>query len=250
MTEAEFLAALRTLPLHPGANGLSDDSASLGQYVLTTDTIVETIHFLPGDLPGDVAWKLVVTNLSDLAAKGATPVGVLLNYPLSGGAWDTAFLAGFAHVLRSFDTPLLGGDTVSLPHGAPRILTLTAIGSAAAATPLRSGANPGDLLYVTGTVGNAGAGLAIARGKPGPDELLDAYRRPQPRLAEGRALAPCSCDDGRVGWPADRRAAHGRDIGAGGDDRSCRDATLPSLSRLCRPHPRHPPCRRDRGRRL
>lgn len=119
MTEAEFLAALRTLPLHPGANGLSDDSASLGQYVLTTDTIVETIHFLPGDLPGDVAWKLVVTNLSDLAAKGATPVGVLLNYPLSGGAWDTAFLAGFAHVLRSFDTPLLGGDTVSLPHGAP-----------------------------------------------------------------------------------------------------------------------------------
>lgn len=72
----------------------------------------------------------------------------------------------------------------------PRILTLTAIGSAAAATPLRSGANPGDLLYVTGTVGNAGAGLAIARGKPGPDELLDAYRRPQPRLAEGRALAP------------------------------------------------------------
>lgn len=190
MTEAEFLAALRTLPLHPGANGLSDDSASLGQYVLTTDTIVETIHFLPGDLPGDVAWKLVVTNLSDLAAKGATPVGVLLNYPLSGGAWDTAFLAGFAHVLSSFDTPLLGGDTVSLPHGAPRILTLTAIGSAAAATPLRSGAKPGDLLYVTGTVGNAGAGLAIARGKPGPDELLDAYRRPQPRLAEGRALAP------------------------------------------------------------
>ncbi|MGH6613959.1 thiamine-phosphate kinase [Sphingomonas sp.] len=190
MTEAEFLAALRTLPLHPGANGLSDDSASLGQFILTTDTIVETIHFLPGDLPGDVAWKLVVANLSDLAAKGATPLGVLLNYPLSSGAWDTAFLAGFAHVLKSFDTPLLGGDTVSLPQGARRVLTLTAIGSAAAATPLRSGARPGDLLYVTGTIGNAGAGLAIARGKPGSDELLDAYRRPHPRLAEGRALAP------------------------------------------------------------
>ncbi len=113
----------------------------------------------------------------------------MLNYPLSGSAWDTAFLSGLRHVLETFATPLLGGDTVSLPRGAPRILTLTAIGGDAAAPP-RSGAKPGDLLYVTGTIGDAGAGLAIARGKPGHDDLLAAYRRPHPRLAEGRALGP------------------------------------------------------------
>ena len=86
MTEAEFLAALRRLPLHPGALGLADDAARLsGDFVVTTDTLVEGVHFLPDDPPGDVAWKLLAVNLSDLAAKGATPVAVLLNYPLSGG---------------------------------------------------------------------------------------------------------------------------------------------------------------------
>jgi thiamine-monophosphate kinase len=191
VTEAEFLQRLRTLPLHPGALGLRDDAARLGGYVLTTDTLVEGVHYLATDPPGDVAWKLLATNLSDLAAKGARPAGVLLNYPLRSGAagWDDAFLAGFAEALAHFDTPLLGGDTVSLPAAAPRVLTLTAIGEDAPAPP-RSGAQAGDLLYVTGTIGDAGAGLAIARGEPGPAALLAAYRRPQPRLAAGRALAP------------------------------------------------------------
>ncbi|QNA86248.1 thiamine-phosphate kinase [Sphingomonas sp. So64.6b] len=187
MTEADFLTLLRTLPLHPGAQGLTDDTATLGPYILTTDTIVETIHFLATDPPQDIAWKLVATNLSDLAAKGATPVGVLLNYPLSDTAWDRAFLAGLGRALENFDTPLLGGDTVSLPKGAPRVLTLTAIGTDAAAPP-RSGARAGDALYVTGTIGDAGSGLTIAQGKPGPAELLAAYRRPQPRIADGRLL--------------------------------------------------------------
>ncbi|WP_375380286.1 thiamine-phosphate kinase [uncultured Sphingomonas sp.] len=189
MTEVEFIAALRTLPLHPGARGLTDDAAVVGPYVLTTDTIVEGVHFLPGDPPGDVAWKLVAQNLSDLAAKGARPEGVLLNYPLTDDAWDRAFVAGLAEALAAFATPLIGGDTVSLPQGAPRVLTITALGTDAAAPP-RSGARAGDGLWVTGTIGDAGAGLAIALGADGPDVLLAAYRRPRPLVAEGRALAP------------------------------------------------------------
>ncbi|HVI97795.1 MAG TPA: thiamine-phosphate kinase [Sphingomonas sp.] len=191
MTEAEFLAALRTLPLHPGAHGLLDDTAALDGLILTTDTIVEGIHYLPGDPPEDVAWKLLAANLSDLAAKGAAPEGALLNYPLapSPSGWDEAFLAGLGGVLDRFACPLLGGDTVSLPADAPRVITLTAIGRASDA-PTRDGAQAGDALYVTGTIGDAGAGLRIARGAPGPGTLLTAYRRPQPRLAEGRALAP------------------------------------------------------------
>jgi len=189
MDEATFLTALRRLPLHPGAANLRDDTASLAGLTITTDTLVEGVHFLPTDPPEDVAWKLLATNLSDLAAKGATPEGALLNYPLSGAAWDGAFLAGFDAALRHFACPLLGGDTVSLPAGAPRVLTLTAIGRDAAAPP-RSGARAGDALWVTGAIGDAGAGLAIAQGNDGPPELLAAYRRPQPRLVEGRALAP------------------------------------------------------------
>lgn len=203
MTEAEFLASLRALPLHPGALGLADDAARLGGLVLTTDTLVEGVHFLSDDPPGDVAWKLLTVNLSDLAAKGAAPEGAMLSYPLGDSAWDAAFVAGLGEALRAFDCALIGGDTVSLPAGAPRVLTLTAIGRAGRATPARSGARAGDILYVTGTIGDGGAGLtiakrlagdpaglAIARGKTGPAELLAAYRRPQPRLAEGQALAP------------------------------------------------------------
>lgn len=190
MTEAEFLSALRTLPLHPGAVGLADDAARLGNFVLTSDTIVEGVHFLPTDPAGDVAWKLVAVNLSDLAAKGAMPEGVMLSYPLGDAAWDGAFVAGLGDALAAFDCPILGGDTVSLPSGSPRVLTLTAIGRAGPATPARSGARAGDALYVTGTIGDGGAGLRIARGEAGPAALLAAYRRPQPRLAEGLALAP------------------------------------------------------------
>lgn len=189
MTETEFLAALRRLPLHAGADGLLDDSARLGDLALTTDTIVEGVHFLCNDPPADVAWKLLAVNLSDLAAKGAEPVGVLLNYPLSGHDWDAAFVAGLDEALRAHAVPLLGGDTVSLPGAVPRVLTLTAIGRGSN-FPRRRGARAGDLLFVTGTIGDAGAGLSIARSGEGPADLLAAYRRPQPRLAEGRALAP------------------------------------------------------------
>ncbi|KQM30473.1 thiamine-phosphate kinase [Sphingomonas sp. Leaf10] len=189
MTEADFIAVLRTLPLHPGAHDLTDDAAHLGDLILTKDMIVEGVHFLPGDPPADVAWKLVATNLSDLAAKGAEPVGVMLGYPIGDDAWDRAFLAGLDDVLRTYTCPLLGGDTVKLPPHAPRVLSLTALGRSAHA-PRRDGAKTGDALWVTGTIGDAGAGLAIAQGADGPAPLLHRYRRPTPRLAEGRALAP------------------------------------------------------------
>lgn len=190
MNEAAFLAGLRRLPLHAGARGLRDDAAVLGDLVVTHDVLVEGVHYLPDDPAEDVAWKLLAVNLSDLAAKGAVPEGVLLGYPLAGDdGWDAAFLAGLEAALTSFACPLIGGDTVKAAAGTPRTLSLTAIGRAAHA-PARSGAQAGDLLYVTGTIGDGGMGLAVALAGEGPETLLARYRRPTPRLAEGQALAP------------------------------------------------------------
>ena len=185
MTEIDLIALLRMLPLHSGALGLADDAARLGDLVVTKDMIVEGVHFLASDPPQDVAWKLVVTNLSDLAAKGAVPEGVLLGMPIGDDAWDRGLVAGLDAVLRAFDCPLLGGDTVS----GGRTFSLTAVGRADV-SPTRGGARAGDTLWVTGTIGDAGAGLAIAKGADGPADLLDRYRRPTPRLVEGRVLAP------------------------------------------------------------
>jgi thiamine-monophosphate kinase len=197
-TESAFIDRLRALASDPAARGLLDDAAVLPaplgrDLVLTHDVLVEGVHFLATDPPGDVAWKLVAVNLSDLAAKGAAPIGVLAGYTLGGDPdWDEGFLAGFARVLGHFDLPLLGGDTVALPPGTARVLGLTAIGQTLpGAAPARSGAKPGDRLWVTGPVGDAGLGLRIAKGElDGPRRLLKAYRLPMPRLAAGRALAP------------------------------------------------------------
>jgi thiamine-monophosphate kinase len=158
---------------------LLDDAAVLEDLVLTHDVLVEGVHFLPGDPPHDVAWKLLAVNLSDLAAKGATPVGVLLGYPLGDDAWNREFVRGLGEALVHYDVALLGGDTVK----APRVLSLTAIGRTSVA-PSRSGALAGDALWVTGVIGRGGLGL---RGDP---DHLAAYRRPVPRLAEGKRLGP------------------------------------------------------------
>jgi thiamine-monophosphate kinase len=178
MTEAEFLVLLRPLATDHAARGLLDDAAVLGDLVLTHDVLVEGVHFLPDDPAEDIAWKLLAVNLSDLAAKGAKPLGVLLGYPLSDTIWDAAFVRGLGEALKAFDVPLLGGDTVK----GPRVLSLTAIGRAKIA-PSRSTAQAGDGLWVTGTIGRAGLGL---RGDPGH---IAAYRRPTPRLIEGQTLA-------------------------------------------------------------
>jgi thiamine-monophosphate kinase len=189
--EADFIAALRALATHPAARGLADDAAVLEaggrRLVLTHDVLAEGVHFLPDDPPEDVAWKLLAVNLSDLAAKGATPLGVLLGYTLGEAAWDRRFVDGLGTALAAFGVPLLGGDTVA----APRVLGLTAIGEAAGPVPSRGGARPGDSLWVTGTIGDSGAGLrALTGGLPGDDFLIGRYRRPVPRLEAGRRLAP------------------------------------------------------------
>lgn len=184
--ELSLIAALRALAVTPGARNLDDDCAVIefgGEaLVLTHDMMAEGVHFLPEQDPADVAWKLVATNLSDLAAKGAEPVGVLLGYAL--GDDDARFLEGLGEVLAHYDTPLLGGDTIR----GPRTLGLTAIGRAAhRPVPSRAGARPRDLVYLTGPVGAAMLGLEALRSGSGDSS---AYRRPQALLTEGRALAP------------------------------------------------------------
>jgi thiamine-monophosphate kinase len=193
--ESEFIASLRRLATHPAARGLQDDAAVLAvggvTLVLTHDMIVEGVHFLASDPPGDVAWKLLAVNLSDLAAKGARPVGALLGYTLGDGEWDRAFAAGLESAMGAFGIALLGGDTVSVPAGAPRSFGLTAIGEAAGPVPSRGGAKAGNHLWVSGTIGDAGAGLRVLRGGiEGPDGLAERYRNPRPRLEAGQRLAP------------------------------------------------------------
>lgn len=190
--ELSFIAQLRRIATHPAARGLLDDAAVLEvggtKLVLTHDMLVEGVHFLPDDPPETVAWKLVAVNLSDIAAKGATPIAALTAHTLIGDAeWDRGFVAGLAKALDLFGVALIGGDTVSARE---RSIGLTMIGEASGPVPSRSGAHVGDALFVTGSIGNAGLGLAIARGiRNGSDALLAAYRTPSPQLAAGTALA-------------------------------------------------------------
>ena len=190
--ELHFIAALRDFATHPAARGLNDDAAVLeiggAQLILTHDTLVEGVHYLHSDPPESIAWKLLAVNLSDLAAKGGTPRGAILSYTLTGDPdWDADFAAGLGEALGHFDVPLLGGDSVSAPS---HVLGLTLIGEGNGAVPARSGAHPGDALFVTGVIGDAGLGLEIASGLAGDAALLAAYRRPQPQLAAGALLAP------------------------------------------------------------
>ena len=195
--EADLLRRLKAMANDPAARGLLDDVAVLppngNQLVFTSDTMIEGVHFRPDDPPDTVGWKLAAVNLSDLASKGAVPSSCLLNYTLRGdGAWDTAFLGGLERCLKRFGMHLIGGDTVALPPGAPRVLGLTAIGEIPAGQPVpsRGGARQGDLLYVSGPVGDAGAGLALLNdGKHSPGELIRAYRVPQPHVTMGQSLA-------------------------------------------------------------
>ena len=185
MNEPDFIAALRSLPLHPGARGLMDDCAVIPfgseTLVITHDMMAEGTHFRADADMADVAWKLVATNLSDLAAKGAEPVGVLLGHML--GRDDARFIEGLHAALEAFDTPLLGGDTIAA--AGPRALGMTAIGRATRVpVPSRSGVRPGDGVWITGPVGRAMLGFE------GASEHRAAFDRPVPRLAEGRALAP------------------------------------------------------------
>lgn len=192
MDERTILARLRRSSSSPAARGLLDDVALLDGLVFTHDSIAEGVHYRPEDPPQSVGWKLMAVNLSDLAAKGATPAGALLSLTLSGdGDWEELFLDGIEAASEQFGMPLIGGDTIALPARAPRVLGLTAIGRAGAATPARDGAKAGDALWLIGTVGDSAAGLAILKQDPKAAGLLvDAYRRPIPLLALGQAIAP------------------------------------------------------------
>jgi thiamine-monophosphate kinase len=161
------------------------------ELVATHDMLVEGVHFTPGCPPVDIGWKLAAVNLSDLAAMGAKPAGMLMGAGIGSGrdaAWAGELLRGLMQALDAHDVPLLGGDTVR--SGAASVLALTALGSVPPGAALsRGGAGAGDELWVSGCIGDAGLGLAVAQGEMAPDAyLLKRYRRPTPRLALGLAL--------------------------------------------------------------
>jgi thiamine-monophosphate kinase len=175
----------------PGAFGLTDDAAVIApppghELVITTDALVEGVHFRSDDPPDTIAKKALRVNLSDLAAKGVDAIGYLLAISLPNHL-DTAWLEMFAKVLaddqKTFGISLYGGDTTSTPG----LLTLavTAFGSVPVGHMIRrDGAKIGDLVFVSGTIGDAGAGLHDAKS----EYLVNRYRVPEPRMALGRAL--------------------------------------------------------------
>jgi len=185
----------------PGAHGLTDDAAFLPAQpgtdtVVTVDTMVAGVHFLPDDPPELIARKLIGVNLSDLAAKGAVPQTVFLAaaFPREvSSSWLTAFAAGLKCDLDRWEVALAGGDTVATPG--PLTLTLTALGRVEAGRGLlRSGARPGHGIWVSGSIGDGALGLkAIRRELAGLDtsdlaELADRYRLPRPRVLLGPRL--------------------------------------------------------------
>jgi thiamine-monophosphate kinase len=194
-SESSFITLMRAMATNSAARSLLDDTAviPLGNetLILTHDMMAEGVHWLPTAKAEDVAWKLVSVNLSDLAAKGARPLGVLLGFMLGDNDWDRRFADGLQQVLAHYDVPLLGGDTVA-NRGDKRALGMTAVGAAThTPVPARSGAQVGDRVYVTGTLGDALAGFEFAEaGFEGPDTLMAAYHRPIARIADGQAIAP------------------------------------------------------------
>jgi len=200
-----------------GALGLSDDAAVLRvatgrELIVTADALVEGVHFLSNDPPDLIARKMLRVNLSDLAAKGATPTVYLMTLAL-GPAVDESWIASFAHGLAQdqdeFGISLAGGDTTATPG--PTTLSVTAMGEVAQGQALRrNGARAGDGIWVSGTIGDGALGLAAARGESlGVDAdavamLADRYRLPRPRVALGPRLvgmahAAMDVSDGLVG---------------------------------------------------
>jgi thiamine-monophosphate kinase len=209
---AEFsLIARHFLPLAgPGALGLADDAALLTpppgrELVLSADAMVAGVHFLPNDPPDTIGRKLLRVNLSDIAAKGAVPIGYLMTVSTPKDmpdAWFAGFAAGLARDQAVYGVTLLGGDTTST--SGPVSLSLTIIGHVAPGTAVRrSGARPGDAIWVTGTIGDGALGLQVALGKLADSNgyLLDRYRLPRPRIGlalAGIASAAMDVSDGLV----------------------------------------------------
>ena len=191
----------KPLATDPGAFGLGDDAAILkalgDDIVVTTDAIVEGVHFLSGDPPDTVARKALGVNLSDLAAKGAAPAGCVLTLALrtADEAWLSAFAQALSEDTAKFGCPLLGGDTVSTPG--PLMISITAFGRVPLGKMVRrNGAKPGDLVVVTGSIGDAALGLDVlkqgaatrAADTAAKATLIGRYRVPQPRTALASAV--------------------------------------------------------------
>jgi thiamine-monophosphate kinase len=193
----------RPIATDPGAFGLLDDAAILAasgdEIVVTTDAVVEDVHFLSDDPPDTVARKALRVNLSDLAAKGAAPAGFVLTLALRAAddAWLAPFARGLAEDAATYRCALLGGDTVSTPG--PLMISITAFGRVAPGRMVqRRGAKLGDRVVVTGTIGDAALGLDILRGGTVATALADdvaaqqmlvgRYRIPQPRTALAQAV--------------------------------------------------------------
>ena len=209
----------RPVATAPGALGLIDDAAILqaqgDDIVVTTDAIVEGVHFLKDDPPDTVARKALRVNLSDLAAKGATPAGFVLTLALRevSEAWLAPFAQALGADAMQFGCPLLGGDTVSTPG--PLMISITAFGRVPPQRMvLRSGAKPGDHVVVTGSIGDAALGLDVLKGGAAAaalaadadarDALIQRYRVPQPRVALAQAVrdhasAAMDVSDGLMG---------------------------------------------------
>ena len=205
------------LAIHPGALGLSDDAAFIKppagcDLVLKADAIIGGVHFFPDDAAQNVAAKALRVNLSDLAAKGAKPLGFLLSLALPGDIMER-WLSNFAEGLRSdavlFGCPLFGCDTDRTPG--PITVSIAMFGSVPEGTMVRrAGAKAGDRVFVSGTIGDAALGLAVRKGKdwklsePQRQHLLGRYILPQPRnaLAEAvrtHASAAMDVSDGLAG---------------------------------------------------
>jgi len=209
-----FFAPIAT---HPGALGLADDAAFIKpppgcDLVLKTDAIIGGVHFFADDAAQSVARKALRVNLSDLAAKGAKPLGFLLSLALPKEIGDD-WLSGFAEGLRAdavlYGCPLFGGDTDRTPG--PVTISIAMVGSVPEGTMVRrAGAQAGDRVFVSGTIGDAALGLVLRKGAPWTlsdaqrQHLLSRYLLPQPRnaLAEAvRAHASAAMDvsDGLAG---------------------------------------------------
>lgn len=219
----------RPLATDPGAFGLVDDAAILSSsgddIVVTTDAVVEGVHYLATDPSDTIARKALRVNLSDLAAKGAVPAGFVLTLALRGkeDAWLRPFADALGEDANAFACPLLGGDTVSTPG--PQMISITAFGRVPKGRMVgRTGARPGDRILVTGTIGDAALGLdvltggeaaaALAQDRAAQNYLIDRYRVPRPRNAladvvRDHASAGMDVSDGLAGDLAKLCAASG-----------------------------------------
>lgn len=193
-SEDELIDRLFAPLAGPAGLGLRDDAALLpacGEpLVATVDMLVAGVHFFADDPPALIAKKALRVNLSDLAAKGAAPVGFLLSLALPpdwNNDWLAAFAGGLAEDAALYAAPLVGGDTTATPG--PLAISLTALGRTPRFVP-RTGARAGEAVFVSGTIGDAALGLALRRDpaladrlSPGArDFLLDRYLLPRPRL--------------------------------------------------------------------